>query len=216
MYNENKKGGRILFSDRLKSARNAVGYSQKKLAEKLFISQQAYAKYETGAATPNPETLLNIANILNVSVDYLLGNKKDDDGPPPSTGGVWIPVLGDVAAGVPIEAIEDILGWEEITLKMAETGEHFGLQIRGDSMTPQICDGDIVIVRRQSDADTGDIAVVLVNGDEATVKRIKKRPEGLMLIPNNPDYEPMLYNAKEIESLPVKIVGKVVELRRKL
>ena len=75
--------------------------------------------------------------------------------------------------------------------------------------------GDIVIVRAQNDCDTGDIAIVLVNGDEATVKRIKKGPEGLMLIPNNPAYEPMYYSNAEIESLPVRVIGKVVELRAK-
>ena len=82
-------------------------------------------------------------------------------------------------------------------------------------MEPKISDGDVVIVRKQDDCENGEIAVVLVNGDEATVKRIKKGPEGLMLIPNNPAYEPMFYSNAEIESLPVSIIGKVVELRAK-
>lgn len=98
----------------------------------------------------------------------------------------------------------------------ASDGEYFGLQIKGHSMEPKISDGDIVIVRRQPDVDSGDIAVVLVNGDDATVKRVKKSPQGVTLIPSNPAYEPMYYTNAEIESLPVKILGRVVELRAKL
>ncbi len=100
---------------------------------------------------------------------------------------------------------------------MAIQGEHFALQVRGDSMTPLMDEGDVIIVRQQDDADTGDIAVVVVNGNEATVKKIKKRPEGLMLIPiNTTNHEPMFYSNAEIASLPVKIIGKAVELRKKL
>lgn len=99
-----------------------------------------------------------------------------------------------MAAGTPIEAVEDILDYEEIDAKTAASGEYFALQIKGQSMEPKISDGDVVIVRQQSVCNSGDIAVVLVNGDEATVKRIKKRPEGIMLIPSNPAYEPMFYS----------------------
>ena len=135
---------------------------------------------------------------------------------PASTGGVWIPVLGRVAAGIPIEALENIEDYEEISMDMAMRGEHFALRISGDSMEPRILDGDVVIVKRQDVCNTGDIAVVLVNGSDATVKRIKKEPEGLILIPNNAAYEPMFYSNEQIESLPVRVLGKVVELRRKL
>ena len=165
----------------------------------------------------NAETLNKIASYFGVSVDYLLGNESVSDGPPaPSRpGSKWIPVLGKVAAGTPIEAVEDILDYEEIDAQTAASGEHFALQIKGQSMEPRIKDGDVVIVRRQDDCDSGDIAVVLVNGDEATVKRIKKEPAGIMLIPSNPSYEPKFYSNDEILSLPVRIIGKVIELRAK-
>ena len=163
------------------------------------------------------DTLSKIASYFGVSVDYLLGNESVSDGPPaPSRpGSKWIPVLGKVAAGTPIEAVEDILDYEEIDAQTAASGEHFALQIKGQSMEPRIKDGDVVIVRRQDDCDSGDIAVVLVNGDEATVKRIKKEPAGIMLIPSNPSYEPKFYSNDEILSLPVRIIGKVIELRAK-
>ena len=98
---------------------------------------------------------------------------------------------------------------------MARTGEFFGLKIKGHSMEPRICDGDVVIVRQQSDVEDGDIAIVLVNGDEGTCKRIKRYQDSLALLPLNPTYEPMVYTKKQVADLPVKIIGKVVELRGK-
>ena len=190
--------------------RKQCGYSQKDLASQLFVTQQAVGKWERGEATPNPETVLKIAKILGITTDQLLG----DTATPASTGGTWVPVLGDVAAGIPIEAVENIVDYEEIDSSMASTGEFFGLRIKGSSMEPRIRDGDVVIVRRQEDAETSDTAVILVNGDSATVKRIKKDPDGsLWLLPNNPAYDPQHYSPAEIATLPVRIIGKVVELR---
>ncbi|WP_302658327.1 LexA family protein [Dysosmobacter sp.] len=192
--------------------RKQCGYSQKDLASQLFVTQQAVGKWERGEATPNPETVLKIAKILGITTDQLLG----DTATPASTGGTWVPVLGDVAAGIPIEAVENIVDYEEIDSSMASTGEFFGLRIKGSSMEPRIRDGDVVIVRRQEDAETSDTAVILVNGDSATVKRIKKDPDGsLWLLPNNPAYDPQHYSPAEIATLPVRIIGKVVELRGK-
>ena len=128
--------------------------------------------------------------------------------------GFRIPVLGRVAAGIPIEAIEDIDEWEEIPDAMAKNGEYFALRIKGESMSPKLQPGDIVIVKKQNDVDTGDTAIVLVNGNDATVKQIKKTEAGIMLVGLNLEvYQPHFYSNKEIEELPVKIIGKVVESR---
>ena len=126
-----------------------------------------------------------------------------------------INVLGRVAAGIPIEAIENIIDTEEITEELARTGDFFGLQIHGDSMIPNICDGDVVIVRQQEDAETGDIVIATVNGTDATCKRLRKYKDGIELIANNPSYDPLDFSNQEIIDKPVKIIGKVVELRRK-
>ena len=201
-----------MFNERLKTLRIQRKMTQSELAKKIYISQPAYSKYEVGTASPNPETLSKIADALDVSVDYLLGS----DSQPARPGYIRVPVLGRVAAGIPIDAIEEVIDWEDISAEAAGDGEYFGLQIKGHSMEPKISDGDVVIVRRQPDVDSGDIAVVLVNGDDATVKRIKKSPQGVTLIPSNPAYEPMYYSNEEIESLPVQILGRVVELRAKL
>lgn len=200
-----------MFNERLKTLRIQRKMTQSELAKKIYISQPAYSKYEVGTASPNPETLSKIADALDVSVDYLLGS----DSQPARPGYIRIPVLGRVAAGIPIDAIEEVIDWEDISAEAAGDGEYFGLQIKGHSMEPKISDGDVVIVRRQPDVDSGDIAVVLVNGDDATVKKVKKSPQGVTLIPSNPAYEPMYYSNKEIESLPVQILGRVVELRAK-
>lgn len=194
------------------------GISGSKMCDDLGMSRSTLTELRKGRAkTLKLEKASKIAEYFGVSVDYLLGNESAPDGPPaPSRpGSKWIPVLGRVAAGTPIEAVEDILDYEEIDAHTAASGEHFALQIKGQSMEPRIKDGDVVIVQKQDDCDSGDVAVVLVNGDEATVKRIKKEPEGIMLIPNNPSYEPKFYSNAEIENLPVKILGKVVELRAK-
>ncbi len=128
---------------------------------------------------------------------------------------IRIPVLGNVAAGIPIEAIEDVIDYEEISEELAHTGDFFALKIKGDSMEPRICNGDVVIVRKQNYAESGDLVIVLVNGDSATCKKLAKFPSGIRLIPFNQTYEPMFYSNEEIENKPVRIIGRVVENRQK-
>ena len=129
--------------------------------------------------------------------------------------GVVINVLGRVAAGIPIEAIEDVIDTEEITEELASTGEFFGLQIHGKSMEPRMKEGDIVIVRKQDDAESGDIVIAMVNGDEATCKKLIKHEQGISLVSFNSEYEPMYFTPIDIQEKPVKIIGRVVELRAK-
>ena len=127
-----------------------------------------------------------------------------------------IPVLGSVIAGIPIEAIEDIVDYEEIGEDILKTGtEFFGLKVKGNSMSPMLLEGDTLIIKKQDDCENGNIAVVLINGDEATVKKVVKHENGIILQPINPAYDPISFTKKEINKLPVKILGIVVELRRK-
>ncbi|MCD8355966.1 MAG: helix-turn-helix domain-containing protein [Clostridia bacterium] len=196
----------------LKELRKNKKITQAKLAEMLGVSRSTISMWEIDESQPDNDTLVKIADIFNVSTDFLLGQESDLI---PKRKGVKIPVLGRVQAGIPFDAIEEILDYEEISPEMAATGDHFGLRVRGRSMEPRILEGDVVIVRKQSDVDTGDTAIVLVNGSEATVKKIKKTKAGLTLIPNNPAFDPMFYTPEEIMTLPVQIIGKVVELRGK-
>lgn len=206
-----------MFGNRLKNLRDERGLSMDKLVElynkkyNAKMNKSTLSRYENNLQEPMYTVVVNFADFFNVSVDYIsAANDKDS-----KSRGIKIPVIGKVVAGIPIDAIEEILDYEEITPEMAAQGEHFALLIKGDSMEPRMRAGDVVIVRKQSDIDSGDIAIVLVNGNEATVKRVKKSKEGITLIPNNPSYDIAFYSNEEILTLPVSIVGKVVELRAK-
>lgn len=194
----------------LRQARLAKGLTQRQVAAHIGINQNTYSYWETGRSRVDTAALPQLAALFGVSVDYLLGHSGEE-----SPKGVKIPVLGRVAAGIPIEAVEDILDYEEISPQMAAQGEFFALQVKGRSMEPRMQEGDIIICKKQADVETGDVAVVLVNGDDATVKKIKKTAAGLYLIPTNPAFDPLYFTYDEVISRPVSIIGKVVELRAK-
>lgn len=202
----------------LKRLREEKEMTQAELGKALEISPSAIGMYEQGRRTPDIPTLKKIASYFNVSLDYLLGNSPAKAAQQQSAGrGVRIPVLGRVVAGIPLDAIEEIIDYEEIPKSMAATGEFFALQVKGDSMLPTLKDGDVVIVKKQPTVDSGDIAIVLVNGNEATIKEIKESPAGITLIGHNVAvFTPHFYSNKEIEELPVRVIGKAVEVRRKL
>lgn len=200
------------MANRLRQMRVSKGLNQNEVGELVGMEQSAVSKWERGATEPDHNTLRILSDYYGVSIDYLLGSSDD---PQAKRKGHRIPVLGDVAAGIPIDAVEDILDYEEIDEALSRTGEFFGLRIRGRSMEPRMMEGDVVIVRQQETAETGDTVVVSVNGDLATVKKIKIGPAGITLIPTNPSYDPMYFTCEEVEQLPVRIRGKVVELRAK-
>jgi len=197
---------------RLRELREKRGLTLEQVAQDLGLKNQYVSNYELGKRRPDYEILKSFAEYYDVTTDYLIEHTSDK----PHRKGVRIPVLGYVAGGIPIDAIEDVLDWEEIDEDMARYGDYFALKIKGDSMEPRIFDGDIVIVRQQDDVNSGDTAVVYVNGDEATCKKIKKTPEGIYLISTNPDYDPFFYSNEQIAELPVAICGKVVEIRGSL
>lgn len=202
---------------RIKLRRIELNMSQEELAFKLgYKSRSSINKIEMGDNDIPQSKILAFANALDTTPSYLLGIEEKTSTICTNKKAVTIKVLGRVAAGIPIEAVEDIIDTEEISEEMASTGEFFGLKIKGDSMEPRIYDGDVVIVRQQNDADSGDIVIALVNGDDATCKRLTKYAGGIGLISLNSKYEPMMFSEEDIQSKPVKIIGKVVELRGKL
>ena len=202
---------------RLRELREAKGLSQNEVAKHLGISRTAYVKYETGESQP-VRKIKELSQLFNVSADYILANDSPitSTTQQPNSKYVRIPVLGRIVAGIPMDAVEEVIDWEEIPREMAATGEFFGLKVKGHSMEPRILEGDVVIVKRQADVESGKVAVVLINGNEATLKRVKKQENGITLIANNISvYEPHFYTNDEIEKLPVQILGEVVELRGK-
>ena len=187
--------------------------TRKQIADFLGVHETTIKRYEDGDTKKLPtDRLEKIAKYLNTSIEYLMGWDEDTKS---NSKGIQIPVLGTVPAGIPISAIEDIIDYEEIPKSWENQGEFFGLKIKGDSMYPTLENGDVVIVKKQSTADNGDTVIVMVNGDDATCKRYERSDTGIMLIPNNNAYAPTFYTNEEIEALPLTIIGKVVELRRK-
>lgn len=214
-------GNKKIFSKNLKFYMDLYNKSRIEIAKTLGVSYTTFASWENGTNYPRIDKIEMLANYFKISKADLIENKyKKLSGEPDTINfhprvGVKIPILGEVVAGTPISAIENILGYEEITPEMAATGEFFCLKVKGASMEPKLFEGDLLVVRQQTDVDSNEIAVVLVNGDEATVKQIKKATSGITLIGYNVAvYPPRFYSNQEIQNLPVTIIGKVIELRR--
>ena len=202
---------------RLATLRIEAGYKEvKEFAQNYNFSYATYRRWKLGEREPNSDDLQVLAKIHNVSIDYLLGfeNKRVHQKQLP----IRINVLGRVPAGVPIEAIEDVIDWEELDPREYDTNkEYFGLLVTGESMSPKYLDGDIVIIEQMEDADSGKDVVAYVNGHDATLKRLVKYGNGnVELKPLNPAYQTMTFTQNEIEIKPVKIIGIVKELRRKI
>lgn len=202
------------LGSRIKALREQSQLSQKEFAAKMNIANNTLSMYENDLRVPNDTIKSKIADYFGVTIDYLLGRA------PIETGGdiAQIPVLGSIPAGIPLEAIEDIVDWEDIPKAMCSGGkEFFALKVKGDSMWPDFLEGDIVILRKTPSCETGDVCAVLVNGDEATLKTVKLAEDGsLTIAPKNPSYPPRTFTPEQIRQLPVSIAGVVVELRRKI
>lgn len=168
---------------------------------------------ERRGSMPSVEKVKMLADYLGITTSDLLGETQGN-----SPTGIRVPVLGTIPAGIPLEAIEDILDWEEIPVAWGSGDrQYFGLRVKGDSMYPRYLEGDTVILRKETTCESGDDCAVLVNGDAATLKQVMIRGDGsLELRPTNPAYPPRIYSPAEIESFPVQIIGVVVELRRKI
>lgn len=199
----------------IKDRRLALGLTQEELAELVgYSGKSMIARIEKGDVDLPLPKVIAIAKALRISPAELVG-WDSQEASSDARRGVKIPVLGDVAAGVPIDAIEYYIDEEEIDSELASKGEYFGLRIHGDSMSPRILDGDIVIVRCQREAETGDLVIVRIDSERAMCKQLVKHEDSITLMSFNPSYPPVTFSKKEINSKPVQIIGKVVELRGK-
>lgn len=212
--------GEIIKHYRSDHSLSMDAFSERSGISKAYISLLEKNKHpKTGKEiSPSIQSIRQAAQGMNMDFDdlfALLDGKVEVNQAKPLQGRK-IPVLGRVAAGIPINAITEIIDTEEIPEDLAKTGDFFALQIKGDSMEPRIYDGDVVIVRQQEDADSGDIVIAMVNGYDATCKRLVKYATSLALVSLNSKYEPMMFTEEEVATKPVRIIGKVVELRGKL
>lgn len=205
-----------MLGDRLRQLREERSLAQADLGKLLSVSGAAYGAYERGERDPSTETLGLLADFYDCSVDYILGltnvRKKSiriDD-----KNAVPVPVIGVIRAGTPVLAAENIEGYVLVTPEEAQDGEdYFYLRVSGDSMANAgIHDGYLVYVRRQPDVDNRDIAVVIVDGENATLKRIIKTPDGVILQPesNNPKHVPVFFKSMTDD---FKIIGKVLHVK---
>lgn len=211
---------------KIKLLREKRALEAQKLASDLNVGKSTLSNWENDRRTPDTDMLIKISKYFNVSVDYLLGNdnKKTDDTdlskitnikPINNNDMVKIPVLGVIKAGIPMLAEENIIDFEYVHQEELQVGEeYFYLQVKGDSMiNARIHEGDRVRIRKQSFIECdGDIMAVRVNGDEATLKRVYKQDNGLVLISENPIYAPMFFPASDIEIGYVSIIGKIVKI----
>ena len=218
------------FANRLKTIMRLKGVKASQLSLKTKISESQISHWINGTYKAKQDSLTVLANFFDVSEAWLMGfavpmSRADDDDHGSDDNIIYeeiktpivkIPILGCVPAGIPIEAIEDILGYEDIPSQLVKNGDrYFALRVSGDSMYPEYQTNDIVIVKQQPDCNSGDDCIVLVNGYDATLKRIIKDDDGIKLKPLNNDYETKKYTSEEIINKPVVIVGVVKELRRK-
>lgn len=204
-----------IVAENIKRYMNARNLTQLDVADALGVHQTSVSSWCMGKKLPRMDKIDKLCELFNVRRSELLYSPNELS-KERRVQGVRIPVLGTVHAGIPIDAVQDIIDYEEITPQLASSGDFFALQIKGDCMTPKITEGDVIIVRCQNDANNGDIVVATVNGEEAVVRKLQKYENGIALIPINPSYEPIRFTNEEIETLPVEIIGKAVELRAKL
>ena len=192
------------FATRLKKIMFLKGIRQTEIADRIGVNKGNVSRWMKGENIPYGENLTKLAATLGVSVDYLLGEEEISLAKLTLPEFHQVPVIGKVAAGIPITAQEDIIG-----AVMTEKNV-FALRVQGDSMSPRIMDGDTVLVKQQDCADDGDIVIALVDG-EATCKVLKRSHGSVMLVPFNAAFAPFVYTGQEAEDL--RILGKVVESR---
>ncbi len=208
-----KFDNRRVLSANLRAILNEKGLRPKTVCDELGIAPTTFSDWINGKAYPRMSRIVELADYFNLRPIQLIEGPdacEDKTANPPA---YIIPVLGRVAAGPLNTAAQEVIGWELVSEREAQSGEYFALQVGGNSMEPRFSVGDTVIIRRQSDVDNGQIAVIITGDDEATLKRVVKQNEGLFLMSLNPAYDPIFFTWQEVYDLPVIILGRVVELR---
>lgn len=204
---------REVFAKNLKLYMEKIGKTQADLMRHMKVSSATASDWVNGRKMPRADKLQAITTWLGIRLSDLM---ESHDKPDNIVIAIRIPVLGRIAAGIPISAVTEIIDWEEVRPEEVTGGEYFALQIRGDSMEPRIKNGDVVICRQQDDAEDGETVIAMVNGDDACCKKLKKYKDGSIgLLSTNPSYEPMIFTVDEIGQAPVRIIGLVKELRGK-
>lgn len=201
--------------NRLKMLREEKELNQVELGKIIGVSGQALGMYENEKRDMSTDTVIKLANYFGVTTDYLLG-KSDIRTKTDETDNtvVSIPLLGIVKAGYDYLAEENIIDYVTVTNSNINNKDFFALKVKGNSMIPEIHEGDIAIVKKQNDFENGDYVVALINGDEATIKKGYKTDNGLLLQPVNQSVAPLIFDKETINSMPVTIIGVVYNITR--
>lgn len=210
----------------LKQLREIKGLSLREVDKLSDISYTHLNMIENGKRNVTPALLRNLAQLYNVDyldlyekagyIDLIEDEKKskiktDILGNPV----VPLPLVGSVKAGYNYLAQENWIGTVDVETSLVGDGRnYFALKVKGDSMAPVFVEDDIVIIKKQNDCENNEFAVVIINGDEGTLKKIKKTDNGIILQPLNPAYGPVMYTKEEMETIPIIIVGVVKQLKR--
>lgn len=205
---EEQKRLKKIFSNNLQRWSSIRGIKQIDVMNKFNLSSSTVSDWYNGKKYPRMDVVQKLAFFLDVELSDLVEEPKLNNNN-------RIPIFSKIPAGIPIELIEDVVDYEELDSKMF-TGdkEYFGVRVSGDSMYPEYRDNDVLIVQKVSDCESGQDCIVMINGNDGTFKRVKKTNEGIILQPLNPNYEIKFYSNKEIEELPIRIIGVVKEIRR--
>ena len=210
----------------LRTIRESMGYSIYDVNRLCDISPSYLSLMENGKRRPSPIILKKLSSIYHIDYNDLLIKagfsdlvederkskiKTDILGNPVAP----VPLLGAVKAGYNYLAQENWIGTVDVETNLVGDGkDYFALKVKGDSMAPVFIEGDIVIIKKQNDCESNEYAVVIINGDEGTLKKIKKTDNGIILQPLNPAYGPVMYTKEEMKTIPIIIVGVVKQLKR--
>ena len=206
----NELGNKEVMSKNIQYYMALHGKTRQEMCDALGVKYTTFTDWIKGKTYPRIDKIELMANYFGIMKSDLVEDRSKKS----NAKAIGIPTLGRVAAGVPIDRIEDVIGQEVIPERMAESGDYFALRIQGDSMYPRIYDGDTVIVRSQNTAENGDIVIASVNGFDATCKIFTQTENGVMLRPLNGNYEPIFLS--DVNGADFCIVGKVVEIRARV
>ena len=199
-----------------------------KISEQLYeagkinkpLNKPLISNYLKGNYEAKQDNIYSLSLILNIDEAWLMGHDVSMDRNSIYEQKIYnnsivkIPLLGTVKAGYNYLAEENIIGYEQMEI-VPDINNYYALTVKGDSMEPLFSDGDIAIIHKQDTFDDGNTCIVLINGDGATVKKVVKKDDGIDLIAMNPYYPTRHFSTEEIKKLPVQIIGKVVEARKR-
>ena len=202
---------------RLKEVRKNSKMNQTDLSKMLGVTQATLSGWENEKFEIDNNSLIKCSEIFNVTTDYLLGREtKLPEGAIPVDISMFvkIPVYGEVSAGPGCLAENQIIGYECVSPdSINQYEEYFFLKVKGDSMEPQICNGDYALIQKQSSVDSDSLAVVIIDNEDGVIKRVNYGPDWIELVSFNPYYPPRRFEGPDVQR--ISVVGLVKEIKRK-